>query len=281
VNLLEQALLGWESLLSALRVAFKPVVWPPWLLLGLARIGAIAVLVLGAHPLVSWIGAPLVTWLGGPGALHYPVLFRLLPRLVDHLTLPIDVVVGGWAAGVTSLQVVAMTDRASRSLGGAMKRSLARLPALVVAELPALALGWVLSEGVAMWLESRGSGGLVIKAVTVLAALLLGFTRVYFCWLPVMVVADGRGVLESWRELRRFGGRGYGAALTVGLLTLLPMVPFALVLRAPGRWIDIGHPEWVAGLLGLERIVTLLTAMLATIALALAWRALVEDPWGG
>jgi len=281
VNLLEQVMLGWECARSALGVAVKPAIWPPWLLLGLARIAAIVTLAYCAHPLVSWLAAPLVSWLAGSGAIHYPVLFRLLPRLVDRFVLPLDVAIGVGAAGVASLQTVALSGGTTRRLGDAMKQSLARLPMLVVAQLPVLALGWLLTDGVGMWLESRGSGGLVVKAVTLLASVSLGLVRVWFCWLPVMVVADGRGVLDSWRELRRFGGRGYGAALVVGLLTLVPPAPFALALRAPGRWIDIGHPEWVTALLGAERIVTLLTTLLATIALALAWRALEEDPWAG
>jgi hypothetical protein len=281
VSFLEQMLLGWECARSALRVAARPVVWPPWLLLAVTRIGAIGVLVMATHPLVSQVMAPLVEGLAGPGALHYPVLFRLLPRLVERVGLPVDVLLGGWAAGVASLQVVAMSDRATRSLGEAMARSLRRLPVLVAAQVPALALGWLLGDGATMWLETRGSGPLMTKAVGLVAAMLLGLVRVFCCWLPVIVVADGRGVTEAWSELGRLGSRGFGSALVVGLLTLVPVAPLAFALRAPGRWIDIGHPEWVALLLVLEGGVTILASFLATIALALAWRALEEDPWAG
>lgn len=281
MSFLEQLLLGWECARSAPRVALKPATWPAWLVFGVTRLGVVVALTLAAYPLVSRVMAPLVTGLAGSGALHYPVLFRLLPRLVGRVGLPVDVLLGGWAAGVASLQVVAMSNRATRSVGEAMTRSLARLPALVAAQLPALALGWLLSEGVAMWLETRGSGALVTKAVGLLATLLLGLVRVWFCWLPVIVVAGGRGVIEAWRELTLLASRGFGTALAVGLLTLVPAAPLAFALRAPGRWIDIGHPEWVALLLGVQGFVTILTSFLATIALALAWRALDEDPWAG
>jgi hypothetical protein len=281
VSFLEQLLLGWESARSALRLALKPVIGLPWLALGCARLATLGVLAFAAHPLISWAMVPVVSIVTGPGALHYPVLFRFLPRLLDRVQLPIDVLLGGWVAGLTSLQVVAISRRNTAPFAGAARESLRRLPVLVAAQLPALALAWLLDDGLKLLLEVRGSGPLVTKVLGVLVGTLLGVVFLLFCWLPVIVVVGGHGVTGSWSELRRMSGRGFGAALVIGLLMAVPIAPFAFALRGPGRWIDLGHPEWVVALLGFERLVALVTGLVATIALALAWGALeAEDPWG-
>jgi hypothetical protein len=282
VSFLEQLLLGWESARSAWRLALKPGIALPWLVLGLVRVGTVVVLAFAAHPLISPVAAPVVSWVSGPGALHYPVLFRLLPRLLDRVQLPIDVVLAGWVTGLTALQVVAVSHRVTRPFSESMSVSLRRLPVLIVAQLPVLALGWLLGDGLTMLLEARGSGPLVTRVLGLLGGIVLGVVTLLFCWLPVIVVAGGRGVTEAWSDLRRLSGRGLGVALLVGLLVALPLAPFAVALHGPGRWIDMGHPEWVAVLLALERIVTMVTGLIATITLALAWGALEEeDAWAG
>ncbi|MFI5369997.1 MAG: hypothetical protein ACHQ52_00455 [Candidatus Eisenbacteria bacterium] len=278
MNALEQLLLGWTCAWSSVRIALRPSLWPAWIVLGGAQLALLAALACCVHPLVSALAAPLVASLAGPAALHYPTLFHELPRLFARVDAPIVAWLGAWAAGVTSLQVVAMADRASSDAREALRSAWRRLPALLVAQLPLFAMEWLLGDGITLWLHHRGSGGLVVKAVTLLAGVTLGLGGVFLCWLPVLVIVGRYRVLEAWHELPRLGGRGFGAALVVLAMAWIPQAPFALALRGPGRWIDMGHPEWVALLMVGQLVVALVMGLLATIAIALAWTALREEP---
>ena len=279
MNPLEQALLGWQCLGSAARALTRPVTWGVWLPLALVRFGTLAALAMAAHPMVSSFAAPVVLALAGPHALHYPGLYRALPAVFGRVDAATWGVVGLWAAGASSAQVTAMAGGAAESAGALMARALRRLPLLWLAELPALALGWALTEGILLWLASRGSGALTVRLLTMIAAVALVIARAFYGWLPALVVAGGHGVSDAWHELGRLAGRGYVAAFVITLVTTLPALPLWLALRSPGRWVDAGHPGWVALLLAAGVAVTLLTSFLSVVALTLAWRALEEDPW--
>jgi hypothetical protein len=279
MNTLEQLILGWECLGAAMRPLLRPAAWVVWLPLALARLGALAALAWCAHPLVSGVAAPVVAWLGGAGALHYPDLFRVLPAVHGRVDALLLATLGLWTVAASSIQVAASAGGARLGVAGCVTRATRRLPALFIATLPVLVIGWTLTSGVTMWLAARGSAALTVRLVGLVAVVALFLVRTYAAWLPPVVAAGGHDAREAWPELGRLSGRGFAAAFVITLVTTLPTLPLWFVLRSPGRWIDLGHPEWVALILACGVALTLLLQFVATVAITLAWRAIEEDPW--
>ncbi len=281
MNALEQLILGWECLGSALRALTRPAAWAVWLPYALLRFGLLAGFAIGAHPLVSWAMAPLIRALAGEGALHYPELFRALPALDASTGAVLLATAGLWCSGAAAFQVHARASRAPLPAAACLGHAARRYPALLLATLPALALAWVLGDGVAMWLDARGSGPMTVRLISLAAAVVALCVAAWFAWLTPVVAAGRHGPRDAWHELGRLAARGYPAALLITLVTTLPSLPLWFVMRTVTRWIDRGKPEMVAVMLAGAIALTLLTRMIATLAITLAWRAIEEDPWLG
>ena len=275
---LEQMVLGWECGRAALRTLGWRAVWALWVPLVLWRLAMLGAMTRVAHPRVSRWSLPLAVAIGGPGAAHYPGLFRVLPRIHAHLDAVTLALAGVWVAGAASVVVASRSGGAPRGAGLAALTALGRLPTLLLTELPWLLILWGLTDGLGLWVAMRGSSALVIKLLTLIAAVVLVLVRGYFAWLPPLVAAGACGLRDVPQELSALTSRGYLTALTITVFAALPSLPLWVLLRAPDHWVDGGHPEWVALLAGAQIGVTWLASLLATSALTLAWQAYREEP---
>ena len=283
MNLLEQVVLGWECVAMAFGQLQRPALWVPWLLLGVLQALVLASLIGFAHPWVSPLVAPLLMRAAGDAVLHYPNLFRVLPGLYARADFLLAMVPGVLAAGASSALVLSVATGRPASAAAGLRRALGRGLALVVANLPFLLMVLALSFGSEAWLASRGSGGLVVRVVTLAVLLATLVLQALGLYATPLVMLGGMSPLAAWRELPHLLGRGGGTALTLVLLASVPLLPLQQLARISDRIVDRGRPELVAVLLAAEIALTLVVSALLTGAAMLAVRALEDEEaeWGG
>jgi hypothetical protein len=275
MNVLEQIVLGWHSLLFTLRHLTSRAMWLPWLLLGIVQLSIVAAIWWFAHPFVSWLMAPVLRRLGGEEVLHYPALFRAMPALYARADFVVTAVLGALAAGAsTALFATALEthDGGPRPNGvaglfGALRRALP----LIAVNLPLNLLVVGFAFGLETWLAGRGSSGIIHKLggfVTLGGALAI---QAFFLYGTAWVVLGRKSFLGAWRELPHSAARGYWAALFLGILATLPLLPFQQIARHVQTLVSRGRPELAGWLVVAQVFVTLLTAFLLTGAITVVY----------
>lgn len=244
MNLFDQTALALQSLRFAYGQARRPALWAPWIALGLVQVGVLAALCFAAHPAISMVMAPLVTHLAGARALHYPELFLALPSLYGRCDLVVAALPGSLALGVsTALFRDAFLARRPE-IGAAFRIGLRRAWALVAGYLPyhVLAWGWSFMLGEAF----GGRGGLVGRAVYVMALGGSVLLQSVFLYVAALVVIEGRGWIGTLRSLPHTWRQGFWAAITLGVLLVLPLLPLNLLTGASHLIATRGRPELLA-----------------------------------
>ena len=268
MNVLEQIVIAWHALLFALRRLFSGALWLPWLLLGAAQLSLVMAIWWFAHPFVSWLMAPVLHRIAGEEALHYPAVFRAMPALYGRADVIVSASFGALAAGASTVLFAAALaheeggprPNGGQGIGLAIRRALP----LILVNLPLNLLVFGFAFGLESFLASRGSSGIVQKLgsfLTLGGALAI---QSYFLYGTAWVVLGGKSVLGAWRELPYSAGRGYWAALFLGILMTLPILPLQQIARHVQTLISRGRPELAGWLVVTQVLATLVTAFVLT-----------------
>ena len=258
----EQLALAGEALRRTLVGAFAPALWGPWLALGLLQGAVLAALVGFAHPLLAWALVPLVERVGGESALHYPDFFRALPVLYARVDLVVGGLAGAVAAGWSTWLFAARWRGGVVSPGAGWREAGPRALVLVVAQLPfqflALGLNGFLGRLLA------GHTGLVVLAGYLVGLAGVVVLQAFFLYLPARIVLERRGLAAAFASLPETWSRGFWAALLLGTVLALPLLPLDQLGRRVGLLVDRGIPELAIALTAAQLLVTLVVSFLLT-----------------
>jgi len=273
MNVAEQIALAWGSLIQTLHMVRRPALWAPWLVLGGLEAGVLAALAGFAHPWLSPVMAPVIEGIAGEHALHYPDLFSELPLLYARFDLLLVALPGAVVLGAaTTLMADAFRGRPLRA-GAALGLALRRAPALILVNLPFNVLAFVFSWGIGTLAASHG--GLIARAAYLLALAGSVLIQSLFLYMTAVVMIEHRGPLDALRQLPRTWRNGFAAAVVLGTLLLLPLLPLNLLSGASGLIAARGIPELVTGMLLLQLCVALAAAFLLTAATTLVFMTTV------
>ena len=241
-----------QAIARTLRRLGRGAPWAPFTFLAAAQMLVVLLLVGFAHPAVSWFMAPLLRRRGGEALLHYPNLFRVLPALYG----PLDLVIGATLGAVV---IGAATRIFANDFGGHKAAPLAatasafrRAPALIIASLPFNLIVFALSFGVDWLMQSRGSAALT-RRFSDLAVLGVSIVvQSVFFYVVCEVMLAHRGPFGALAAVPRAASRGFWAALVIGILTALPLLPLEFLAAKSGLIVDRGRPELVGWLMLLQ-----------------------------
>ena len=270
MNAFEQLAVGWQVLVRTLARLGRPAVWAPFTPLALLEFGALVVLIGFAHPLVSWIMAPLLRRAGGEALLHYPNVLRQLPDLYGRVDLLLGATVGAVVVG-------AGTRVFADQFAGRRARTVA--PALILVSAPFNLLAYLLSSGLGWLIAHRQSGALVHRFADLIV---LGGTVVLqslFFYVACDVMLAGRGVIGTLANVPHAAARGFWAALLVGALLALPLLPLQSLAGHSALIVERGTPELVGWLMAAEAAIGLVLWFALAGSATLAYLTLVDhDP---
>lgn len=241
----EQLTLAWLALRRTLAQAGRPALWAPWVALGALQVCVVAALWGFAHPWLSWFAAPALAAVAGEDILHFPRVLAVMPRLYGRVDIVVGALFGALAVGVATRR---FADRYGGGAGpGGTAAVLRRAPALVVAQLPLnaslLAIGFAL-EGLA----TRLGGGVAGLALTAAGWIVPVLVQACFLFVAPLVVIEGRSAWDALRALPEIWKRGYWAAVFLGALLLIPLVPFQLLAASSATIAARGNPDLVGWL---------------------------------
>ncbi|MBI5709894.1 MAG: methyltransferase domain-containing protein, partial [Candidatus Eisenbacteria bacterium] len=152
--------------------------------------------------------------------------------------------------------------------------------ALVLAQLPYNLLVAALGFGAEALLGQGAQRGLAQKLVFLGV---LGGTVVLqslFLYVAALVVLERRGALQALRALPRTWSRGFWAALFLGTLLLVPLLPLQMLLDQAPRLVGRGDPDLVAWVVGLQALVGLLAWYVLAGSATLVYLSLVAGRAG-
>lgn len=245
MSLLVQITHAWQALLHTVSYLRRGSLWVPLLLLGALQLAAVGLLWGFAHPAVSWFMAPLLARIAGAEVLRYPNVFRVMPGLYAQIGVLLGAVVGSIVIGAATVLFAAhargRSARISEALGSAWRKGLT----LIAVNLPFNVLVVALSYGLEWWISRRGSGVMVQRAayVTVLAGSVV--LQSMFFYVSAVVMLEGRGVVGTVAALTRSWARGFWAAMLVGVLLVIPLLPIHFLSGRSSMLVDRGSPELV------------------------------------
>jgi len=279
MNAFEQLAVGWQVLVRTLARLGRPAVWAPFTPLALLEFGALVVLIGFAHPLVSWIMAPLLRRAGGEALLHYPNVLRQLPDLYGRVDLLLGATVGAVVVGAgTRVFADQFAGRRDRP-GAALREATRRAPALILVSAPFNLLAYLLSSGLGWLIAHRQSGALVHRFADLIV---LGGTVVLqslFFYVACDVMLAGRGVIGTLANVPHAAARGFWAALLVGALLALPLLPLQSLAGHSALIVERGTPELVGWLMAAEAAIGLVLWFALAGSATLAYLTLVDhDP---
>jgi hypothetical protein len=263
---LEQLALGGQGLARGARDLLRPSAWLT--LLPLAALEGLALLALAVptHPLVGAVMAPLVARTVGDRALHYPDGFAALPSLFGVAEAALWMLVAPWVAGALAHAAAARLRGRPVGAGDALGAALRRLPALVLALLPAqltlLAIAKVGGDLVAR-------GGLVGSALGPLLVIARALVVMAAFLLPARVMIGGCGVFGALATLPRAWARAGLGALVPVVVALAPLALAELPVADPSALVERGTPELVAVALALRAVLALAALVMMAGASAL------------
>ncbi len=278
MNLLEQFSLAWQALARTAAGVRRARLWPPLLVLGVTQLGVVGLLWWFAHPAVSWFMAPLLRRVAGEEALRYPNPFRLMPALYAQADVVLGALLGSIMIGAATALFAAYFRGVRTDPAAAFGLARRRAGALVLVNLPFNLLVVALSFGLEWWVAQRGSGVMVRRLATLV---ILGgsvLLQALFFYLTAVVVLEGKGVLASLAALPRTWARGFWAALLLGALLLLPLLPIQFLSGRSGLLVDRGTPELVGWLVVAQVIVELLLWFLLAGSATLVYLSAVAEP---
>ena len=251
MSLLEQLAFAVLSLAAALREIRRPAAWAPWLpVFGLSLLAVLA-LAWAAHPALSWVIAPLLAACGRTDALHYPALYRQMPELLGPVGIALGALVVPFASGAATLAFASAYRGGRPRLAGAMRETMRRWPALVLATSP------VVLARLALLALAGGLGTVRISNAT--RALLPGagelallLVRAACFYAVAEVMLERRGGLRALAAVPGSLARGFAGALLALALAGLPALFLGAIAGGPLAAFSARVPE-TAALLALAR----------------------------
>ena len=257
MNPFDQLAMAWQALSRTLRRLPRPAPWAPFAILGAFQLAVLALLMGFAHPSVSWFMAPYVQREGGASLLHYPNLFRVLPGLHGRIDLWLGATLGAIVVGAATRVFADDFSGRRPAPGAAIVAASRRAVSLVLASLPFNLLVFLLSFGVDWLLNSRRSAPLTrhVSDGFVLAASIV--LQSVFFYVACDVMLAGRNALGALAAVPRAASRGFFAALAIGTVTALPLLPIDFLASRSGLLVDRGNPELVGWLMLVEILVGL------------------------
>jgi hypothetical protein len=278
MKLLEQLALAGQALWLTARELRTGRLWAPWLVLGALQCAVLLALLGFAHPLLAWAVAPFVRAIGGEPALHYPGFYRALPFLYSRADLVVGALAGAVATGWSTRLFAARWHRETLPPGGAWAETAPRTLTLVLAQLPfqllVLLFTGLLDRALA------GQGGLVRRLGHFATLGGVAGLQALFLYLPALVVLERRGLWSALAGLPRTWARGFWAALLLGLVALLPLLPLAGLERGSGLLVDRGAPELVGWVTVMQMLLGLAVAFLLAGSSTLVYLGAVADQPG-
>ena len=253
----EQIALAWEGFMRTLRLVKKAQLWLPWLVLGIGESVVLLLIWWFAHPTVSALMAPLVQAIGGEDALHYPDIFSHMPGLYARADMVIVATLGAVMLGASTRLFADAHTGAPLRAGNAIWGALRRMLTLVIVLLPFNLLLAGLSFGLGVALADQGV--LVQRAGYVFG---LGASIVlqgFFLYVSQLVMLERRGVKRTLAAMSRTWRHGFLAAIVLGSLFLLPLLPLHLLSGQTARIVDRGSPDLI-GIMVFAQIVVALAA---------------------
>jgi len=278
MSALEQLALAVQALWLTLREFRSGRQWAPWLALGALQLAALMALVGFAHPLLSWVLVPMVRAGAGEAALHYPDFFRSLPALYARADQVLGPLAGAVVTGWSTLLFAARWRREPAGAGQAWTRTAPRALTLVLAQLPfqllVLAFSGLLDRALV------GQGGLARRLGYVVGIGGVAGLQAIFLYVPALVVIEGRGLWGAFAGLPRTWMRGFWAALLLGLVALLPLLPLGALGQRSDLLVDRGIPELVGWLTAAQLALGLAMSFLLAGASTLVYLGAVADQPG-
>ena len=274
MNVLEQVTVGWQALIRAASDLGRGALWAPLLVLGAVQFAVVGLIWWFAHPALSWFMAPLLVRLAGPEALHYPNVFRLLPELYGRMDVALGAVVGSVAVGAATVRFGARYRGASDSSGRAFAVAGRRAVTLIAVNLPFNLLVVALSQGVGLAMGSNPALQQAAYGTVLLGSVLL---QSFFFYVTALVVLEDRGVLSALTSLPRTWARGFWAALVVGLVLLLPLLPIHYLSSLSPLLVDRGRPELVGWMVLIQVALSLVLWFLLAASSSLLYLSLCAE----
>ncbi|MBI1799886.1 MAG: hypothetical protein HYR73_09420 [Candidatus Eisenbacteria bacterium] len=280
MNAFEQVAVAWQALLRSAAKLRRAGMWIPLLVFGATQFLVLASLWSFAHPLVSWFMVPLLHRIGGDGLLRYPNVFRVMPALFGQADLALGATVGAISVGALTIRFAAGARGTPIGAGSALGLAARRALPLVLANLPFNVLVFALSFGLDWWLASRGSGGAVRKfsGLVVLSGSIV--LQSVFFFVTCEVVLAGHGVLGALAAVPRAAARGFWAAMFLGVLLVLPLLPIQMLSGRSSMLIDRGSPELVGWMLVAQIVIELVIWFLLAGGATLIYLTLIEERAG-
>ena len=275
---LEQLALAGQALGLTLRELRAGRLWVPWLVLGVLQCAVLLGLVGFAHPLLAWAVAPFVRAIGGEPALHYPDFYRALPALYSRADLVLGSLAGAIATGWSTRLFAARWRQQALAVGGTWAEIAPRALTLVLAQLPfqllVLLFTGLLDHALA------GQGGLVRRLGYFVTLGGVAGLQALFLYLPALVVIERRGLWRAFAGLPRAWARGFWAALLLGLVALLPLLPLEGLGQRSDLLVARGTPELVAWLTAMQLLAGLAVSFLLAGSSTLVYLGAVADEPG-
>jgi hypothetical protein len=279
MSALEQLALAWHALGHSLRALSAGRLWAPWAALGACQLAMLAALVAFAHPVLAWALVPLVRALGGEAALHYPDFFRVLPFVYSRVDLVLGSVLGAVATGWSTLLFAARWRRQAIGAAAAWAGTAPRALTLVLGQLPFQLL--VLLFTTLLERSLAGQGGLVRRLGYFVALGGVAGLQALFLYFPALVMLERRGLWRALAGLPRAWSRGLWAALLLGLVAVLPLLPLDALAQRSDLLVGRGSPELVAWLTGMQLLVGLAVSFLLAGSATLVYLGAVADEEDG
>ncbi|NOT33765.1 MAG: hypothetical protein HOP12_06290 [Candidatus Eisenbacteria bacterium] len=277
MNPLEQIALAGHALALVARASLHPRLWIPWLPLILVELAWLALLAGFAHPAVSGVMAPLLTAISGDAVLHYPNVFRILPGLHARGAFVIVATLGSIVVGASVWVFDELWAGRTPHPGVALGEALRRAPALIVAQAPLHLLTVVLTFGLAGWMEGRGSSGITVRALGLLATLAATVLQALFLLVPVHVMRASRSPLGAWLEIPRVFMRAGVTVVVLSTLVTVAGFPLEFLARFTERLVERGRPELVAAMVVAQIGFATLAGFVLAGAAVVCYRTRVED----
>jgi hypothetical protein len=204
-----------------------------------------------------------------------------MPALYARVDIVVGAVVGSIAIGAATKLFAAhawgRAPRVGEALGSAWHKALT----LIAVNLPFNLLVVGLSYGVEWWVTRRSSGPMVQRAAygMVLAGSVV--LQSLFFYVSALVMLEGRGVLHTLAALPQSWARGFWAAVLVGSLLLLPLLPIQFLSGHSSMLVDRGSPELVGWMVLLQWLVELVLWFLLAGTSTVLYLSLVAETSGG
>jgi hypothetical protein len=275
MNLLEQLTLAGQALRHTLPQLVRPRLWAWALPLAAVELAVVALLWHAAHPAFSWFMAPLLVGLGGADTLHYPRIFELMPGMVMRADAILGAIVGSVVIGAATQLFAARFRGQPVEPGFALREAFRRAPALIAVLLPFNLALFLVDFAVRGVLAPRAGGIGALAAPYAVAALSLLLQAAFF-YAAALVILEGRGPRRAWRELPATWRHGFLAALLVGAVTFLLLVPVHLPGVTPALLVERGRPELAGWLAVLQIVAGLLNVFILTGAATLLYLSAVR-----